>query len=102
MSYASGKYALGICDRCGFTYKLHDLKEEVKNEAFTNIYTCPTCFDKDHPQLRVGREYIPDPQALYDARPDTGKLASRSIGSFNPVLGLTITVELGKVEIGSS
>ena len=30
MSYADGKYALGICDRSGFTYKLKDLMYEVR------------------------------------------------------------------------
>ena len=28
-SFAAGKYALGICDRSGFTYKLKDLVFEV-------------------------------------------------------------------------
>ena len=28
MGYAAGKYALGLCDRCGFQYKLNELKEE--------------------------------------------------------------------------
>ena len=28
MAYAVGKFALGLCDRCGFEYKLSELKEE--------------------------------------------------------------------------
>jgi PHP family Zn ribbon phosphoesterase len=28
MAYASGKYALALCDRCSFEYKLSQLREE--------------------------------------------------------------------------
>jgi len=27
MAYALGKFALGLCDRCGFEYKLNDLRK---------------------------------------------------------------------------
>ena len=30
--YAQGKKALAICDRCGFTYRLKDLRYEVQNK----------------------------------------------------------------------
>ena len=29
--FAAGKYALGICDRSGLTYKLKDLMPQVKD-----------------------------------------------------------------------
>ena len=28
MAYASGKFAKALCDRCGFEYKLNELKQE--------------------------------------------------------------------------
>ena len=70
--FASGKIALGICDRCGFTYKLLQLKEESVNRNRTNLLVCPECFDEDHPQLRLGLVRSGDAQALRNPRPDTG------------------------------
>ena len=37
MAYAAGKKAIGICDRCGFTYKLKDLKYEVQDQKKTGL-----------------------------------------------------------------
>lgn len=69
--FASGKYALGICDRCGFTEKLNDLRYETVNMKQTRMKVCDDCFDPDHPQLHLGRVRINDPQALRDPRPDS-------------------------------
>jgi hypothetical protein len=69
--FASGKKALGICDRCGLTYKLLKLKPERVNLNRTNILVCPDCFDVDHPQHRLGQLRQDDPQALRNPRPDT-------------------------------
>ena len=49
MAYAAGKKALAICDRCGFTVKLKDLKYEVRDSSRTGMRICPNCIDKDHP-----------------------------------------------------
>ena len=76
-TYAPAKKALGICDRCGWTYKLKELKDEVVDLNSTGLLVCPTCFDPDQPQLQVGRWPVDDPQALRNARPDTGVEASR-------------------------
>jgi|TARA_R100000329_G_scaffold140767_1_gene123211 hypothetical protein len=65
MSYASGKYAYGICDRCGFRYRLAELQKE-----WNNLKTCPECFESKSPQLDP-LPHTADPQALYDPRPDT-------------------------------
>ena len=75
--YAPATKALGICDRCGWTYKLKELKDEVVDLNSTGLLVCPTCFDPDQPQLQVGRWPVNDPQALRNARPDTGAEASR-------------------------
>ena len=65
MAYASGKYAYGICDRCGFKYPLGELQKE-----WNNLKTCPECFEPRSPQLDP-LPHVADPQALYDPRPDT-------------------------------
>ena len=75
--FASGKHALGICDRCSWTYKLSELKEEIVRMRPTGMLVCPTCFDQDHPQNMQGMYPVDDPQALRNPRPDTGLEASR-------------------------
>jgi hypothetical protein len=78
-NFASGKHAHGFCDQCGFRVKLSLLKNTVVNEKRTGLKVCPTCYDPDHPQLRVGRIKVNDPQALRDPRPDTALEASREL-----------------------
>lgn len=78
-SFSSGKHAFGFCDVCGFRYKLSLLKNTIVNEKRTGIKACPECYDKDHPQLRIGRIRVEDPQALRDPRPDTALEASREL-----------------------
>lgn len=73
--YASGKFALGICDRCGFTYKLHQLREEYTRGRGTGLDVCPTCWSEDHPQNFLGQTPVADPQAIRDARPDSAEYA---------------------------
>jgi hypothetical protein len=38
--YASAKYTLAECDRCGFVKKLKDLKEIFIRDTATNIKVC--------------------------------------------------------------
>lgn len=71
VQYATGKYAFGICDRCGFRTRFHDLKTQIINERESGLRVCPSCLDEDHPQLQLGKYPIYDPQALLNARPDT-------------------------------
>jgi len=35
--YTSGKHAIAECDRCGFQYKLHELKDLFIKTIETNI-----------------------------------------------------------------
>ena len=67
MAYASAKFARALCDRCGFEYKLLDLKKE-----WNGLKTCPECFETKHPQLEPHTAPA-DPQALYKPRPNTDK-----------------------------
>ena len=77
--FAVGSKALGICDRCGFEYLLKTLKDEVVDLDQTCLLVCEECFDRDQPQLQVGRWPVDDPQALRNPRPDTGTEGSRRI-----------------------
>ena len=86
--YAAGNKALGICDRCGFEYLLHELRKEVIDLFDTNIKVCPVCWDPDQPQNLLGRFPVSSPQALRNPRPDTGAAASRSLAGFDPVRGM--------------
>lgn len=69
--FASGKFAIAECDRCGFRYKLTDLKVLVIKTKNTNIKVCQMCWDPDHPQLQLGMYPVNDPQAVREPRPDT-------------------------------
>ena len=64
MAFASGKYAIAICDRCGFQYKYLTLKKE-----WTGFRVCPECYEPKHPQLDPPYSK-PDPAALQNPRPD--------------------------------
>lgn len=102
MSYSSGKHALGICDRCGFTYKLHELRDEYVRGVPQNLKTCESCWDDDHPQNYLDEIDFFDPQSLEDPRPDSGKLSSTSLSGWKPVLGIDMTILLGRPTVGSS
>ena len=82
--YASGKFAFGFCDRCGFRYRLKELKELSIRDQETSIKVCPECWEPDHPQNALGSFPIRDPQALRGPRP-TGAKSGRGVYSFDPV-----------------
>jgi hypothetical protein len=69
--FASGKYAIAECDRCGQRYKLKQLKMEVIKTKLYQLKVCEACWDPDQPQLQLGMYPVYDPQALYQPRPDT-------------------------------
>lgn len=75
--FASGKYAWGMCDRCGIRARLLSLRMESKMGRQINLRTCETCWDADHPQNFLPKFVQNDPQALRWARPDTGEEPSR-------------------------
>ena len=74
--FASSQKALGVCDVCGFTYRLRELRNVVKKGRDTNIKACRECWDGDHPQLKLGEFPVHDPQALRDPRPDSNQFAA--------------------------
>jgi len=69
--FASGKYSIAQCDRCGFRYKLKELKFEVIKTKLYQLKVCPECWDPDQPQLQLGMYPVDDPQAVRQPRPDT-------------------------------
>jgi hypothetical protein len=74
--FASGKHSISECDRCGFRYKLKQLRKITIKRTQTNILVCPTCWEKPHPQLFLGETPVNDPQAVRNPRPDTSYVVS--------------------------
>ena len=68
--FSSGKFAIALCDVCGFQYKLSQLKQLVIKTKNVNILACPECWNPDQPQLQLGMYPVDDAQALRDPRPD--------------------------------
>ena len=112
MSYASGKYAFGYCDRTGFRYKLKDMVEQYEGGRPTGLRVGRDVVDKDQPQLQLGRFNTDDPEALRNARPDGGLAESRRLYAWDPVgggnsalgsrtVGLDIAAVVGKVTVST-
>jgi hypothetical protein len=99
--FASSQKALGICDICGFAYPLRKLRTTRVKGRKTNILSCPTCWDPDHPQLRLGELPVNDPQALRNPRPDSGEYA-QSRALILPVWPVVGTGFIGQVTVVTS
>jgi hypothetical protein len=78
--FASAKNSIAICDRCGFQYKLKELKELIIKTKKVNILVCPECWEPDQPQLQLGMYPIYDPQAVRNPRKDTSYITSGNSG----------------------
>ena len=74
--YSSGKFSIAQCDRCGFRFKLKQLKRLVIKTKNVNILVCPECWEPDQPQLSLGLYPVNDPQAVRNPRPDLGYYSS--------------------------
>ena len=68
--YASAKWSIAECDRCGQRYKLVELRKLTIKTKQVNIKVCPECWEPDQPQLQLGMYPVYDPQAVRDPRPD--------------------------------
>ena len=66
--YASGKFAIALCDQCGQRFKLNQLIKDWKG-----FKVCSECYEPKHPQLEPKRN-INEPQALFQPRPE-GRMA---------------------------
>lgn len=100
--FSSGKNSIAECDRCGFRYKLTQLRKEIIKTKNYNLKVCRNCWDPDQPQLQLGMYPVDDPQGVMDPRPDlsyqtSGLLADGYLGGgsrvfqwgWNPVGGST-------------
>jgi hypothetical protein len=69
--FSSGKNSIAMCDRCGFRFKLTELKKEIQKTKIYNLLVCPQCWDPDQPQLQLGMYPVDDPQAVRNPRTDS-------------------------------
>jgi hypothetical protein len=72
IKYSSGKNAISQCDRCGYRFKLSQLRRLVIKTKNVNILVCQECWEPDQPQLSLGLYPVNDPQAVRNPRPDLG------------------------------
>lgn len=68
--YSSGKHSISECDRCGFRYKLKELRKLTIKTKQVSIKVCKNCWEPDQPQLSLGLYPVNDPQAVREPRPD--------------------------------
>ena len=71
IKFASAKNSISQCDRCGFRFKLKQLKRLVIKTKNVNILVCHECWEPDQPQLQLGMYPVNDPQAVRNPRPDS-------------------------------
>jgi hypothetical protein len=82
--FASGKKAIAICDRCGFQFRLKELKALVIKTKNVNILVCNECWEPDQPQLLLGMYPVDDPQGLRNPRPDSSYRQSGLLSDGEP------------------
>ena len=99
--FASGKNAIAICDRCGFQFKLTELRTEIIKTKQYNALVCNSCWDPDHPQLQLGMYPVDDPQALRNPRRDTTYVTA-GIGADGYVTGGSRDTQWGWNPVGGS
>ena len=94
--FSSAKNSIAECDRCGFRYKLKDLKNLIIKTKQVTIKVCTTCWEPDQPQLQLGMYPVDDPQAVREPRPDNSYKQSGYTG-----LQLTTNTDFGDPSGGS-
>lgn len=101
-AFATGKFAIGECERCGFVYPLHELKKE-----WNGLMVClEECYEEKHPQL-LPLHSANDPEALRDSRPARVEPQEIYVGGpgatakffNNPRKPLNIAADIGKVTV---
>jgi hypothetical protein len=99
--FASGKFSIAECDRCGQRYKLKELRKLTIKTKQVSIKVCPECWEPDQPQLQIGMYPVNDPQAVRDPRPDSSYVASGTTGLQISLTGGTDPLGTGFVGEGS-
>lgn len=82
-AYATGKNAIGECQRCGFVYPYKTLRRD----GYNNLVVCATCYDIKHPAERPIN--VSDAQALRRPAPDLDATDSRTLDD-SRVLGVVL------------
>jgi len=99
--FSSGKNSIAECDRCGFRFKLTQLKGLVIKTKNVNIMVCPECWEPDQPQLLLGMYPVNDPQAVRNARPDVSYVTS-GVGDDGYPSGGSRIIQWGWNPVGGS
>lgn len=99
--FASGKWAIAMCDRCGQQYKLKQLKALTIKTKKVNVLVCPECWEPDQPQLSLGMYPVDDPQALRNPRPDNTYRVSGTNGLQELLVNSTTQLGAGFPDNGS-
>jgi hypothetical protein len=99
--FASGKYSIAECDRCGQRFKLKELRKLTIKTKQVSIKVCQECWEPDQPQLQLGMYPVNDPQAVREPRPDVSYLVSGQSGIQINNLGDTSIDGFGYPEGGS-
>jgi hypothetical protein len=99
--FASGKKAIAICDRCGFQFRLKELKSLVIKTKNVNILVCNECWEPDQPQLQLGMYPVDDPQGLRNPRPDSSYVQSGLLADGEPGGG-SRDIQWGWAPVGGS
>lgn len=108
-TFAAGKYALAICDRCGQQYKFHELKKE-----WNGLMTCLECYEPKHPQLEPSyhqgdaqalpwaRPARQEPMTVYVGAPGDSSFESNGMQPSVETKKLIITTKVGNVTVSTS
>lgn len=99
--FTSGRIAISQCDRCGFRFKLKELKTLIIKTKNVNIKVCKECWEPDQPQLSLGLYPVNDPQAVRDPRPDIGYYEAGTSGLQISNIPSTNVNSLGFPTVGS-
>lgn len=99
--FASGKIAIAMCDRCGFRFKLRDLRTLIVKTKPVNVLVCKECWDPDHPQLQLGMYPVDDPQALRNPRRDTTYVTA-GVNSVGNLTGGSRDIQWGWNPVGGA
>lgn len=94
--FSSAKNSIAECDRCGFRYKLKELKKLTIKTKQVAIKVCKTCWEQDQPQLQLGMYPVQDPQAVREPRRDNSYYQAGYTG-----LQLTTNTDFGDPSGGS-
>lgn len=86
--FASGKYSIAECDRCGQRFKLKELRKLTIKTKQVSIKVCQECWEPDQPQLQLGMYPVNDPQAVREPRPDVSYQVSGNNGLQINVTGI--------------